>query len=715
MNDISQTLNMLFNGNACPIDKTGALQWLLKETHWLCPRAIWMLDASEAVTTVTCVNETFDLPMLNRFSSILIKQSQNTDGLVVHVRDSSVYLVQLCHAEQGRMVLMFDEQMSDQPFVVERLASIRDVALIMLRYLALDKGSHVAKRRVQQMQSERLTLQSTYHQVLIDSLAEGAKQNEKLERLVVERSRDLKEALMYAEHASEAKSQFLANMSHEIRTPLTAIIGYSELIKDMQPEDETGEWIKIISRNSEHLLSIVNDILDLSKIESGKVQIENMPVCPVEMIKSLVDTLNPKAIQKHLAVDVQFITDMPSVIFTDPTRLRQILNNLLGNAIKFTEAGGIIIKLSMQNSVNAPDMLKIDVTDTGIGMSPEQLEKVFSPFTQADVSTTRRFGGTGLGLTISKQLARRMGGNLTVRSKPGEGSTFTLTLPNKLPVNTGEHHTESTDKVTFETLMTPVDSKGADQMETSNTSIGTIRVLLAEDGVDNQRLISLILRSASMHVDVAENGQVAYDHAMEAQAAGHPYHVILMDMQMPVLDGLAATRKLRQAGYSRPIISLTANAMDSDRKRCEEAGCDDFVGKPINREKLIQTIVGYATITQSGSKNQHQEQTMPDEIKNNPLISEFAGDPDMAELVEDYVMNLPERINAIHAALSAGQLDELRTLAHQVKGSAGGYGFMPITHQAAQVELLVKQQAELDQIRKEVDALVELCNRASAA
>ena len=252
-------------------------------------------------------------------------------------------------------------------------------------------------------------------------------------------------------------------------------------------------------------------------------------------------------------------------------------------------------------------------------------------------------------------------------------------------------------------------------MSLPNTSTAAIRVLLAEDGIDNQRLISLILKAASMEVVVADNGQIAFDKALQAQEQGRPYHVILMDMQMPVLDGLSAIRKLRESGYTLPIVTLTANAMESDRKRCTEAGSDDFACKPIQREALINTIVQFATRSQTPTPEPAAEElATPDAIKASPLLSDYAGDPDMAELVEDYVMNLPQRIDALNNALASQEMEELRTLAHQVKGSAGGYGFMPITEQAAQLEMLLKDQAELESIRKEVDALVDLCNRASA-
>ena len=242
----------------------------------------------------------------------------------------------------------------------------------------------------------------------------------------------------------------------------------------------------------------------------------------------------------------------------------------------------------------------------------------------------------------------------------------------------------------------------------SASSVKIIRVLLAEDGLDNQRLIALILKTVSMEVVVADNGQIAYDKAMSALEAGEPFDVILMDMQMPVLDGVTATRKLRAAGYQGAIISLTANAMESDSKRCLDAGCNDFACKPVNREKLIQTIKKHAALPAV------EPQAVGDVASNKtPLISDFADDPDMAELVDEYVANMPKRVNAIRDALAQGEMDQLNTLAHQVKGSAGGYGFDPISQQAGILERCLFEQAQLDQIRTEVDALLELCNRAS--
>ena len=273
---------------------------------------------------------------------------------------------------------------------------------------------------------------------------------------------------------------------------------------------------------------------------------------------------------------------MPETIQSDPTRLRQILINLVGNAVKFTETGRIQLIMRLQDANSSNPKLKFDVIDTGIGMSEEQAEKLFQPFTQADSSTTRQFGGTGLGLSISKRLAMQLGGDVSVTSKPGQGSTFsvTVTTGSLEGVRMLENPTESSLKSRARTPQTP----RRDQQKLS------CRILLAEDGPDNQRLISFILKKAGAEVTVAKNGRIAVETALIAESEGTPFDVILMDMQMPVLDGYDATRQLRKAGYSKPIIALTAHAMNSDRQKCLKAGCDDFASKPIEREKLIQLI-----------------------------------------------------------------------------------------------------------------------------
>ncbi|MFG0249187.1 MAG: ATP-binding protein [Phycisphaeraceae bacterium JB051] len=706
MNKINQTLDMLFNGNTTPVDESGALVWLMQQAQWLAPTALWAMDTGNTIVATCYATNRFSKQDLLHLSKPF-EQTQIQDKLCqIRLRDVDYTVFQLAASDHGQLFALLDRKVNEDLINKPCYTDLFPAAEFVLKHIMLNRRSEVSQRRVRQLQSERLTLQSTYHQVLIDSLAEGAKQNERLEKLVTERSKDLKDALLYAEQANQTKSLFLANMSHEIRTPLTAIIGYADLMMDTQLSPEIANWVSIVQRNSQHLLAIVNDILDLSKIESGKLQVERMPMSPVEMVDELLQALKPSVQEKDICLDVQYLTELPSAVYSDPTRVRQILTNLLGNAVKFTESGFIHVKMAVVVEGNKPEVLKIDVIDTGIGMAEDQLEKIFAPFTQADISTTRRFGGTGLGLTISKQLAKRLGGDLTAISELGKGSTFTLTIPNHIPA-------QANTLVHSENTPANKQMEGKQTMSTPQSSVGTIRVLLAEDGPDNQNLISLVLKMASMKVDIAENGQIAYDMATQAEQQGNPYHVILMDMQMPVLDGLAATQKLRQSGYTGKIISLTANAMESDRKRCLDAGCDDYTCKPINREKLVQIVVEHATASHAATPA--ADAAEPSQAREtSPLVSDFAGDPDMAELIEDYVSHLPERAAAISEAIATEQMDVLRTLAHQVKGSAGGYGFGPITEQAAQVEALLHQEAQLQDIRKQVDALIELCNRASA-
>ncbi|MCK4659116.1 MAG: PAS domain S-box protein [Phycisphaerae bacterium] len=384
-----------------------------------------------------------------------------------------------------------------------------------------------------------------------------------------------------AEAATRSKSEFLANMSHEIRTPMTAILGFTETMLDPDISDsERLNAIHTVRRNGEHLLQIINDILDISKIEAGKLEVERLRCSPMRMVTDVKSLMQVRADAKKLPFNIECIGAVPETIESDPTRLKQILVNLVGNAIKFTETGYVRLVTRFVDDGAEPNM-QFDVIDTGLGMSAEQVGKLFQAFTQADTFTTRRFGGTGLGLMISKRLAEMLGGDITVESKPGEGSTFRVT------VTTGPlDGVRMLDDPTLATIAQPESaavSKG-DQEKLD------CRILLAEDGSDNQQLISFVLKKAGAEVSVKGNGKLAVDAALSACDEGNPFDVILMDMQMPVMDGYEATSLLRQKGYTALIIALTAHAMASDRQKCINAGCDYYASKPIDREKLIETI-----------------------------------------------------------------------------------------------------------------------------
>jgi PAS domain S-box-containing protein len=407
----------------------------------------------------------------------------------------------------------------------------------------------------------------------------------------IESERALEAAKEQAIAANLSKSEFLANMSHEIRTPMTAILGYADLL-DTDGEvsrDPTlaTDAVDTIRSNANHLLKIINDILDMSKIEAGRMTIEHIDICPAQIIEEVASLMQPRAHGKGLVVRLDYETPIPKRIKTDPTRLRQILLNLVGNAIKFTEVGGVTVHCSLDRIA---EKIQFRIVDTGIGMNPSQRDTIarFEAFAQADGSMTRQFGGTGLGLKISNSLAKMLGGGIDVVSDMGSGSTFTVTIatgdlqgidllePERVP-------TRSEEKAILERKS--VDSPGAATMP-----LDGLRILLAEDGPDNQRLISFHLKKAGATVVISENGRVAVEKVEDDPTA---FDVIFMDMQMPIMDGYAATAYLRKSGYRGPIIALTAHAMDNDRQKCIDAGCDEYTTKPIVKLDLINLAERY--------------------------------------------------------------------------------------------------------------------------
>jgi signal transduction histidine kinase/CheY-like chemotaxis protein len=380
-----------------------------------------------------------------------------------------------------------------------------------------------------------------------------------------------------AEDSASYQRRFLANMSHEIRTPLTAILGFAdEMLQGGDLERiprERLDAIDAIRRNGQHLATIVDDILDLSKIEAGGLTIELVDFSPLAIAQEVESALGSRARAKGLDLSVRTRGRIPEAMSGDPTRVRQVLFNLVGNAVKFTQAGQVEIGVEVVEPDRA--LLQFSVSDTGIGMSPEQLARIFEPFTQADASTTRQYGGTGLGLTICRRLADLMAGTLTVESIQGRGTTFRFRLP-LLPAQG--------------TRSAPPGAASSDAAERGGLRG---RILLAEDSADNQRLIRRILERTGAEVEVVADGHQALVRALEAHRDGEPYDLILMDLQMPVLDGYAATRSLRKAGYAGPIVALTAHALAQDRADAVDVGCDDYLTKPIRRQELIARVARF--------------------------------------------------------------------------------------------------------------------------
>ena len=386
-----------------------------------------------------------------------------------------------------------------------------------------------------------------------------------------------------ADGASRQKSGFLANMSHEIRTPLNAILGYSELLRDdgdlRRAPDSRIQTLDAIQHNGRHLLAIIDEILDLTKIEAGRMSIEKMDCSPIEIVREVVAQLRIRAQGKGLELHARCDGPIPETVHTDPTRLRQILVNLVGNAIKFTDHGRVEIVLRMQEQPQEqPPRLAMVVQDSGIGMTPAQVANLFQPFRQADASMSRKYGGTGLGLSISKGLAEMLGGSLHADSVPGRGSRFVATI------ETGPlAKTKLVADVAFEwgTIAPRRSEPGPSPLQG--------RILIADDGQDNQRILTLHLKRAGAVLDNAGNGRIAVDKVMAAVEAGQPFDLILMDMQMPELDGYGATRELRERGILTPILAITAHAMSGDREQCLEVGCNEYLTKPIDRATLVST------------------------------------------------------------------------------------------------------------------------------
>ncbi len=538
------------------------------------------------------------------------------------------------------------------------------------------------ERRLNAERAERRRLQKQLAEMdmlAIEGSVDSKALTERLERLIEQRTKAMSDARDEAVAASHSKSSFLANMSHEIRTPLTSIIGFAELLQD--PKVASAEKVdaaKTIVRNGRHLLEVINDILDMSKIESNQLTLESIDVGLPKLLSDIEALASSRAQAKGLLFTIEHHLPLPPVLRTDPVRLKQILLNFCSNAIKFSNEGEVRLDVHFDPHQKT---LKFAVTDTGIGMGEREIARLFKPFVQADVSTTRKFGGTGLGLYISRQLADMLGGAIRVASEPGQGSCFSLTLPVGVEAKPLEMLGNAAD---FDDFQRP--SFQITAIEIPNLSG---RVLLAEDGLDNQRLLGSFLRQAGVEFDVVGNGKLAVERAL-----AHEYALVLMDIQMPVMDGVAATTLLRNSNYRGPIVALTANVMQHDVVLYRQCGCTDVLGKPIDRKRfyeVLQEYVGPAI-------------ALADSLEKIKLDSY---ESELAEITDEFRRGLPATFQSIEQAALAADWKGLKFLLHTLKGTAGSYGFIELAELASQAEAGVGHMAK--------EEIVGLCQRIPAA
>lgn len=502
--------------------------------------------------------------------------------------------------------------------------------------------------------------------------------------------RQLADATKAADAANRTKSAFLANMSHEIRTPMSAIIGYADLLVDRRQSDsQHRESIQAIQQNADHLLTVINDILDLSKIEAGEMALERIECCPCRIVSDVASTMRVRAAERGIEFEVINEPPIPLTIHSDPTRLRQILINLVGNAIKFTDQGYVhlIMQLDRASAAGALRMV-FEVRDSGIGMDPRQIDRLFRPFAQADCSTTRRFGGTGLGLTISRRLARMLGGDIQVASTPGKGSVFTFTLdPGPLEGVRMIH--DCSEAMTENQRSTPRNPQAR--------LCG--RILLVDDGLHNRNVLSVYLEQAGAELEMAENGRLGCEAALAALAEGRPFDLILMDMQMPEMDGYTATATLRSKGCHQPIIALTAHAMAGDRDKCIQAGCTDYLSKPVSREDLLAMLHRHLLV-------RHDDRHLA-----LPVVRSTNVEHDIQPFTNMFVADLPPRVGQMLRCLDDGTLQELAAVVHGLKGTGGLYGFMSISDLAGRAEESLRTGQSPARIETEVRELIALIRR----
>ena len=502
-----------------------------------------------------------------------------------------------------------------------------------------------------------------------------------------------------AEAANTAKSAFLATMSHEIRTPMTAVAGYADLLMRSAHElpDRCVDWVKRIGLNTEHLVSLIGDILDLSKIEAGQMVLELEPCDPVLAIESVVSVMEVAAQEKMIALNVEYVGRAPETLHADSLRLRQILLNLVGNAVKFTDEGEVRICVREVSGTQFEGReLAFEISDTGIGIKEDQLDEIFAPFTQVHPVHHSERGGTGLGLNISRRLAWLQGGEISAMSEFGMGSTFTLRLPVR-------------DDAEWLSAETRLSKKTADRGEERKQSIRGARVLVADDNSDNREIVAFLLQDMHAEVDMACDGAEALRAVLSGRRSGCEYDLVLMDMRMPVMDGYTATRELRAAGVETSIVALTAHAMSEDVAKCQEAGCDAYLAKPIIPSLFRSAVLHHVRRRVDVDRAASIDEPRRSEARDEPggIESDLSDDPRFAPILRRYIESLPDSIESLEDAWSARDSEKLRAELHMLAGTGTSYGFEEITVEARHCEGMIRRGEELTELDAPLAALLD--------
>lgn len=599
------------------------------------------------------------------------------------------------------------EEMSDivSDRISEETANLRLAVFVLSMAITISIVFFIAqvqrKFHLCQLELEQTISQRT-------SELEAAKAKAEIARLQTEQiNRQLQMSVGHANlmsqqvmEAGRAKSEFLANMSHRIRTPMNAMIGFSEMLVEESLTAQQQKQVKIIQDSSRRLLQLMNDILDFSRIETGMLDVEIADSGVENILATVESIMRPAAAEKGLQFEIIRNEPLPEFIRTDSARLKQCLINLVSNAVKFTDKGHVYLRVGWENRSNRP-FIRFDVEDTGIGIAPEQRYRIFEPFYsysaeaaakagQADSDTTRRFGGTGLGLAITQHLAQLLGGSVTVNSTTDKGSVFTLIMPTGVPP-AGAVEEDSAVNARQKNRQLPKD--------TNNLKLSG-KVLVAEDSPTNLMLIELLLKKLGLETETVENGEQAVQ-----KAAAEKFDVILMDIQMPVMSGYEATKQIRKQGVKTPVIALTACVMKGDDEKCFAAGCNDYIPKPIDRKKLVETLAKYLSARQekpsseviptknSGNRGKIPQQSSAVSVEGGeieidwPLLTERVGGEDLIdEIMPIFVRDNTERMQMLSRAVKADDQKEVKFYAHSLKGASATVGAVKISELAKQLE-----------------------------